>query len=458
MSSAALDLDLDLVVRYYWRKDPADKDLRSWFAGATEWQHGTLGDLRTRLAADCGSAAELAAPHMPRLVREDGSDAKTDADEALAGMRLLVWRRGDEEARRRLAHDFVLFTFPSKPALELEPPLEALVAKAEGFLDRQLSRDERNLFATPAFSNFRALLRTDTFSSRHVTSLLVALKRNMSTSTRLKITLENEGISLNGPVTSFGQSGVEVLYAFDGPLVLCAKVATRAWREYDVSEEIHRFRICPTVVQILKKLTIPPSGKWDANQQGFVMPLFPRNVTQAQLAMQLDDVSSRERLAYAVAICGLATIHAFKLAGYAHGDIKPSNMMLSCDRSGVITTVDFGAAARVGEMLQESSKYGLDEERQAGEVYDLVCLGTSILEILQPAFKIEQLSKADALQVLSELKASLQSPSPVLSAAESCLKGKDAGEAIAQILVAQMKNKDRSPVPTMESVWPKDRN
>lgn len=345
----------------------------------------------------------------------------------------------------------------STPSESREVPFEALVGKLEFFVGRGLSRDEKSLLASPALQFIRDKLANDKFQQRDVPSVLIQLGKKMSTSTKARVTLENEGLSLNGSVTSFGQRGVEILYAFDGPSVLCAKIGARVSREFEISQEIHRERNCPTVLQILSQFTVPAYGGWDGVRQGITMPLYPQNVLQAHIALQADDFSSRERLAFAVTVSGLASIHAFKLGGFAHGDVKPTNMMLSCDRSGIITLIDFGAARRIGESLEESSKHGLNEDTIAHEKYDLVCLGVSLVEILDSSTDINNWLKSDAVAALSQYAARSPSPSPVVSAALACLEGKETSEAIARRLVAQMQEQKRAMLPTFETVWPKDR-
>ena len=134
---------------------------------------------------------------------------------------------------------------------------------------------------------------------------------------------------LDGPIPdSRGQPGVELLYAFSGSRVCCAKVGSRATleRELGVSAAVHAASLAPTVVRMAALETVTRLGNIEP-YAALMMPLYLMTVGAASLAMDAGVGAARDAFALNVALCAFAAIKAFHLAGLAHGDIKPSNLL-----------------------------------------------------------------------------------------------------------------------------------
>eukprot|EP00601_Ochromonadales_sp_CCMP2298_P018144 CAMPEP_0173217804 /NCGR_PEP_ID=MMETSP1142-20121109/703_1 /TAXON_ID=483371 /ORGANISM="non described non described, Strain CCMP2298" /LENGTH=242 /DNA_ID=CAMNT_0014145433 /DNA_START=348 /DNA_END=1077 /DNA_ORIENTATION=- len=79
-----------------------------------------------------------------------------------------------------------------------------------------------------------------------------------------------------------------------------------------------------------------------------------------------------------VASSTLASIKAFSNIGMCHGDIKPSNLMLTTDSQHVVL-IDFGSAVTFGKTLvSTSSPWGRDCDITGSTQYDLTCLASVI--------------------------------------------------------------------------------
>jgi hypothetical protein len=245
-----------------------------------------------------------------------------------------------------------------------------------------------------AFAGDRAQLGTGTFAPRFLPPLLMRLECVVASTTRMRIAAST-GIVLDGPLSGAkGQPGTAILLALRDGEALCAKVGARAAvaREWQVSEAIHSGRAVPTVMRALLFEDVP-----SARGQGLLlMPLYPLSAAAARHALAPEQRPSsllqgrlrcRDALAAKAALCGLAAIHAFAAAGWAHGDIKPANLMLSHGGAGEATPlvlIDFGAAQPVGEGLAESSAFGLEHAPIAGAAYDLACLATTVAVLQHP--------------------------------------------------------------------------
>jgi len=195
---------------------------------------------------------------------------------------------------------------------------------------------------------------------------------------------------LDGPIPDArGQLGVELLYAFSASRVYCAKVGSRATleRELGVSATVHAASLAPTVVRIAALETVTRRANIEP-YAALIMPLYLMTVGAASLAMDAGVGAARDAFALNIALCALAAIKAFDLAGLAHGDIKPSNLLLTGDGSGVIVLCDLGTARAHGEAFEESSTFSLNLTRTACLRYDVVSLGATLASVLSASLNV----------------------------------------------------------------------
>jgi len=274
------------------------------------------------------------------------------------------------------------------------PPPDPVDLLAAYHLEPLDERQQDVLRHHDAFAGDRAQLATGAFASRFLTSLLRRLESVVASTTRMRIETAT-GIVLDGPLSGAkGQPGTSILLALRDGEALCAKVGARASmaREWLVSETVHAGRAVPTVARALLFEDVP-----SARGQGLLlMPLYAMSAAAARLALAPERPSPlqqgrprcRDALAAKAALCGLAAIHAFAAVGWAHGDIKPANMMLSHGGDGAaaapLVLIDFGAAQPVGEGLAESSAFGLEHAPIAGAAYDLACLASTVAVLQYP--------------------------------------------------------------------------
>jgi len=234
---------------------------------------------------------------------------------------------------------------------------------------------------------------------------------------------------LDGPIPDArGQPGVELLYAFSGSRICCAKVGSRAALEHElgVSVAVHAASFAPTVVcaaaleTVTRRATIEPYA-------ALMMPLYSMTVGVASLAMDAGVGAAREAFVLNVALCALAAVKAFNLASFAHGDIKPSNLLIAGDSTGVIVLCDLGTARLCGEPFAESSDFSLNLARTASLRYDVVSLGATLASLLSSCINVRLCGDVAALRKVID---GLSEHSSLLwRFVEACLSFADDGAA-----------------------------
>ena len=234
---------------------------------------------------------------------------------------------------------------------------------------------------------------------------------------------------LDGPIPDArGQPGVEFLYAFCGSRVFCAKVGLRAPLEHElrVSAAVHAASIAPTVVCAAALETVTRRAATEP-YAALMMPLYSMTVGAASLAMDTGAGAARDAFALNVALCALAAIKAFDLAGFAHGDIKPSNLLIAGDSTGVLVLCDLGTARMRGEPFAESSAFSLNLVRTASLRYDVVSLGATLTSLLSASINVGLCGDVAALR---EVIAGLPDrSSPLWRFVDACLSFAEDGAA-----------------------------
>ena len=308
------------------------------------------------------------------------------------------------------------------------------------FLEEDLTGQEIYwLRISPSLSGVREKLLTQKFTLRDMPSTQRMLRNIIRTATRFQITAAS-GIILDGPMgPGKGQGNTEIIYALDGSKVLCAKVGPPFLQhEFDVSSAIHRRSVCPSVLHIEQLIPLPSA---ETPQVVLLMPAYAMSVADAALAFPPGTTVERDIFAFNVAISGLAGIYACALAGFAHGDIKPSNFMLSMKPLNAppppMTLIDFGTAKPFGELFTEASIFNLNEKLVASVDYDLVCLGATIATLQDPtACPDDDATRASFVAQLARAvdEEAVQARSPGTTAAALCLQARVRGIPDLQLL------------------------
>ena len=272
-------------------------------------------------------------------------------------------------------------------------------------------KQKQHLRSSPAFEGQRAKLKAGKFQDRDAFKLTRMFQHALATTTRHQFTSKS-GLVLDGPVgASAGQAGIQIMYALDGAKVRCAKVGSRALQhEFEVSETIRKLVLCSSVLRILAFEEVKP------DTFALVMPVYPMSVSDALLALPPGASTARDEIALAVALHGLAAVAAFASAGFAHGDLKPSNFMLGDN----VVCIDFGTAKKIGGSFSESSIFSVNMDRTVSTEYDLVCLGATLASLQHDEVVIDQSStRASVLASLQRIEKKYWSPASML--AEACL-------------------------------------
>jgi hypothetical protein len=191
------------------------------------------------------------------------------------------------------------------------------------------------------------------------------------------------------PPAAAAVDAVALLRAYDPRALSSAeasalRVHAALRHEWEVSQAVHRGGAQP-VPSVARALACEDMAT-ERGLAALLLPLYPLTVAAAEAALPPGRSSARDDLALAVALSGLAAVAAFAAAGWAHGDIKPANMMLAAaadadaDAADCVL-IDFGTARRHGEGFPEGSSFALTEERTASVGFDLVCLGATLAAV-----------------------------------------------------------------------------
>jgi hypothetical protein len=441
--------------------------------------HALLGDCRVLVLAPFTGKLPPARIHEARLEGDETVESllartpelsRTSADEKL-GIRVEIlasgrecteckWTRSVCGSGSRFHFYHILTRALPLPSHFVHAPLTEAPAAAPTFgLDAAtvsarlggLSAHEVDLFLFKSqFDEYRQKLARGALSQRDILAIQLRMRNMVETSTRHRFALD-EGIVLDGPIrVATAQAATSLLFAIVGSSAQCAKVgpAGAIEREHAVYSAVHAGVAVPTVPKPSHAFRIPNNS----STMALVMPLYGLTVADAAQGMPPGRSASRSLLATNVALCCLASVEAFSRAGYAHGDIKPPNLML--DHSGVVSLIDLGTARPLGETFSESSKYSLAEPTVASVDYDLVCVG-STLAYIELTVTPEDYPTRDGLYAYL---AGIRDPSPVTRLALQCLSREHVGSrdllGLARALVGATVTRDLPGMLTVEAVWP----
>ncbi len=364
-----------------------------------------------------------------------GGDDEPSADDeraALAGARLQVGWTFERAGVAAGAWLLARVPPPARAALAARapPPVLGPIYDVVELLG-EISRDPlpaAQAFALrfhASFEGARAALHAGALMPRDAWKLRAQLRAVLSCETRARFSLASGGVVLGEPLSAATcQAGTAVRFALRGARALCAKVGPRdaVRREWAAMEAVHGGGAhAPAVVRAEACEDVP----CDRGLAALIMPLLPLSVADASWALPPGPGRARDTLAASVALCGLAAVAAFARAGWAHGDIKPANMMLAGGASAACVLVDLGAARAVGEGFTESSGFSLREPLVASARYDLVCLGATLAALQHELYADDGETRASLLASVRAAAAAAAAAAgarpPASHAAEACL-------------------------------------
>jgi hypothetical protein len=307
----------------------------------------------------------------------------------------------------------------------------------------------------------RDALKANTFKAHQANSVRAKLRNVLSSTTRARFLLES-GIVIDGPVGAAGQAGTAVLYALHGARALCAKVGPRAVirHEWAAMEAVHGrgARLAPAVACAVGCEDLPADAR---DRAALLLPLFPLSLADASAALPAGPGRARDALAASAAVCGLAAVAAFLRVGWAHGDIKPANIMLSGGASGACVLIDLGTARATGAAFSESSLFALNEPRLASAAYDLICLGATLAMLQLELFVEEGVTTcASLLRAVRRALAGGADAPPAARVAEGALtlgaRGAVGMEEVRALAEAVADAAAALGAPALQDVWPRD--
>lgn len=340
-------------------------------------------------------------------------------------------------------------------------------------LDALLTRD--------SFAPLRRKLLGNKATRFDMVSAMHRLRTVVSTTTASRFQGINQ-LLLDGDIPgATGQQDVALQYAFRGSQLLCAKVGPRAklQHEADVWRAVSTASTTPALLPILEALPMPRGGApGSVPLLVLVMPLCGMTVGAATVAFEPEKANDRAALLANTATCMGAAVAAFANAGWVHGDIKPSNLMLlpgGASLPGVVVLADYGSAVVEGAIAHESTLgYGLGAT-PATWSYDVACLASTLSQLLDTGFSptthtLETLvafastAGSGAAPVLAPFwqlvarSAQLAMAPAERSSWAAMMELRsflvEASSAVGQVLVAGGHETLASTVLTVDSVWP----
>jgi len=198
---------------------------------------------------------------------------------------------------------------------------------------------------------------------------------------------------------------------------LCSKAKV----ERAISEKIPES--FPFAVRFLDEVQI------DIARVGFIMPVFPRTVTD--FASAFSRAAPPPQAVATIILCVLCGLDFLHSVDCGHCDVKPPNMALKQD--GICCLIDYGSCVQVGKQIdlfgggltQQYALASTENPRVSGARFDLICLASSIYHIMINDFPAN----------LNSLKAYTMKYSPALTAdaIKVCLEATTMREALAGI-------------------------
>ena len=340
------------------------------------------------------------------------------------------------------------------------------------------------LVARDGFSVFRRKLLGNTATKNDVMNIVARLRTVVMPTTASRFQGVNQ-LLLDGDIPgAVGQRDVALQYAFRGSQLLCAKVGPRVkmQHEADVWRTVSAASSTPAVLPILEALPMP-HGDAAASVPllVLVMPLCGMTVGAASCAFEAVKTNDRAVLLANTATCMGAAAAAFAIAGWVHGDIKPSNLLLlpgGASLPGVVALADFGSAVSEGGLVLESTPgYGLGATPATWR-YDVACFASTLAQLLDASCNPAKFTLAT---LAAAAAASTTSSAPVLSplwqlvtrsaglamaplectaqAAMAELRSLlvDASGAVGQVLAVERQDIFLSALLSVDSVWPQPR-
>jgi len=329
---------------------------------------------------------------------------------------------------------------------------------------------ERFLSESRFTADVAKLARGQALPTRDLSRIVLTLVRTVSSTTARRFSSQSTFV-LDGSVPDArGQPGVAIHYAFRGSRAYCAKVGSLAplAREFRASAAVHGAFFAPTVVHavalenVTRRANVEPYA-------ALMMPLYSMTVGAASLAMDAGVGSALDVFALNVALCALAAVKAFNLAGLAHGDIKPSNLLVGGDGSGLVVLCDLGTACECGESFAESSAFSLNLVRVASLRYDVVSLGATLASLLSVRINVGHCADVAALRGAIDGLSRTELSSPLWRFVDACLGFADDGASaeleLLRALLARIAEEVRPKVGLLATailserdVWPRARD
>lgn len=304
----------------------------------------------------------------------------------------------------------------SSPGVRVQPSqniaaLPSLFAGqlADYGLHLQLTKGRiKKLTTDSRFKSVRdALWRGDTLDFDNARDTVRRLQAQWLSTTVGRFNTANQ-IVLNGPIPGAeGQVANELQFAFRGSQIFCAKLgpASKLQREFDAWKAVSTLWTTPALLPIHEALEARSAE--NEERLALIMPLCSLSVASAAGSFK-PDAADRALLLANSAICAGAGIAAFALAGWRHGDVKPQNLLFlpSTDHAGsrgILALGDFGAAVPdlpTSFVAEATQGYGLDVSYDVPCSYDLACLATSVLVLLDEGRDLADTPTVAALQAL----------------------------------------------------------
>jgi len=236
-----------------------------------------------------------------------------------------------------------------------------------------LNASEKNALFKPQFAGDREQLSLGLMSKEDGKKLRIRLSSFLRTYSRSNLR-SNDGYIFDGEIVQGGARSLllKAVTPIGKPVVAKAYSLadeTQASLEFAVSEKVHSSFDCPFLIQVTRLVSTE-------RHRILILPILP--ISFAEIIASDPGNGLPESLCVRYGCQILCAIEALHLAGYAHCDVKPENIMINTDGNAVL--IDLGSCVQLEKKVTESTPpHFLDSPDIACLERDVACLCSTLI-------------------------------------------------------------------------------
>ncbi|CCG82320.1 protein of unknown function [Taphrina deformans PYCC 5710] len=275
------------------------------------------------------------------------------------------------------------------------------------------------------YASLRQMLRKNELEIKDCRELVARLNQTIKTYTAQSLWASTRMILLDRiSHRNFGVSLHCVLYPQKfGSVVKVAKTGPEhiIQREWQTCQEIHEKVQIPSLVCFEAATQGRVSSESEAEVKFIIVMPYYASLSQMD-RMKIEFETCFEVTVLKIMLSTLAAAWGCAMAGYYHGDIKPTNILLPTNDGPIAPAIliDLGSATPDGQQLtRRTPEWGLGVA--GGQEYDKACLATSAMALMYPHWSPDVLVDVSTAGGIRYVERTIPEASPLRDFLISCL-------------------------------------